>query len=137
MSEGPATRTGSFPSITSERPSPLPAPPHSTPEWYAWATKRIAAAERELFTLRDGVAQLRDQMGRPPIPAAKDPGAGMWLVLADVRTDCTAILAKLDAADKASDKREGWASRIGWRVLELLIAAGVGWTILWASGHWR
>lgn len=134
---GAVTRTGSYGAVQSERPSPPPPPLHNTPEWFAWVTKRVSAAERDLFDLRTTLTHVQEQMGRPPIPAAKDPGAGMWLVLADVRSDCTAILAKLDAADKGASAREGWASRIGWRVLELLIAAGVGWLLLYVSGHWR
>lgn len=131
-----ATRTGSFPSL-GDRPSPQPPPPHGTAEWYVWAASGIRTALRDAAVARATVEHLEKQIGRPPIPAAKDAGAGMWLVLADVRADCTTILAKLDAADKVADKREGWAARVGWRVLELLIAAAVGWALLFLSGHWR
>lgn len=132
-----AARTGSFPAVTTERPSPPPSPPHGSPEWHGWVEKRLASLDREVFHVRESAGHLADQIGRPPIPAAKDPGAGMWLVLADVRVDCTAILAKLDAADAASATRGGWAARVGWRALETVIPLGILALIGWAAGFHR
>lgn len=132
-----ATRTGSFPAVTTERPSPPPSPPHGSPEWYAWAEKRLSALDREVFHVRESASHLEAQIGRPPIPAAKDPGAGMWLVLADVRTDCTAILAKLDAADAASATRGGWAARVGWKALETVIPIAILAVLAYLAGFHR
>lgn len=131
-----STRTGSFPAI-SERPSPPPPPLSGSPEWYAWAAKRIEAAERAAHRALETAETLKDQIGRPPVPASKDAGAGMWLILADVREDCTKILAKLDAADIASASRGGAASRVMWRAVETLIPLAIGWFLLWASGWHR
>lgn len=117
---GEATRTGSFPAIT-ERPSPPPPPASGTPEWFRWVEKRLASVEAGVVGALSLTEHLAGQIGRPPVPAAKDPGAGMWLILADVREDCTKILAKLDAADAASATRGGWAARVGWKALETLI----------------
>lgn len=136
MAENETTRTGSYPAVP-DRPSPPPVPEHGTPAWYNWATERIRATAKEATRALDVAKHLSDQLGRPPIPAAKDPGAGLWLLVADVRTDCTQILAKLDQQDKTAEKRGGWVGRIGWRVIDILVAAGVTWLIVWLSGHWR
>ncbi len=133
----PVTRTGSHPAIAVDRPSPPPSPQHSSPEWFVWAEQRFRSIERDALHARETATRLEDQIGRPPVPAAKDPGAGMWLILADVREDCTKILAKLDAADNASASRGGAASRIVWRAVETLIPLAIGWFLLWASGWHR
>lgn len=131
-----ATRTGSFPAIT-ERPSPPPPPPGGSTEWFGWAEKRFTALEREVFHASTTAAHVEQQIGRPPIPAAKDPGAGMWLTLADVRADCTTILAKLDAADKAAATRGGFAGRVGWKIMETIVPLAVIALLAYFAGFRR
>ena len=135
-----ATRSGSFPAIeapASERPSPPPSPMPGTPEWFGWATKRIEGHARELAEVRSFVDRLIAQIGRPPIPAANYPGEGMWLVLAGVRSDCTAILARLDAAAEAQKKRAGWAEWAARVVVGAILLGALA--LLWGyvAGHWH
>lgn len=133
----PATRTGSFPAVTVERPSPPPAPARGTSEWSLWVEKHLASLMREMAWARENVGHLQDQIGRPPIPAMKDMGAGMWLVLADVRADCTRILEKLDAQDAASATWGARLARIGWKLVETLIPVGVLAFLAWLAGFHR
>ncbi len=129
--------TGSYPAVTVERHSPPPSPPAGDPAWFAWVEQRLRSIERDALHARETATNLEGQIGRPPIPAAKDPGAGMWLVLADVRTDLTRVLEKLDAADAATVQRGGWFARLGWRVLETLIPIAIVALLAYVGGFHR
>lgn len=107
------TRTGSFPAVTSDA--------------------RESVAERALRIS----LQNRDQIGRPPVEATGDPGAGLWATMAKVQSVCLQVLAWTKAADEAEARRGGWAARIGWKALETLIPIGVLALIAWAAGFHR
>lgn len=77
----------------------------------------------------------RRQIGRPPVAATNDPGEGIWVAVAEVKSDCKEILRRLDAQDAASARWGGAAGRVIWRLVEVIIPLLVGAVILWASGH--
>lgn len=110
----PALRTGSYPAVVSD----------VRPESTADRALRISL-------------QNRDQIGRPPVEATGDPGAGLWATMAKVQSVCLQVLAWTKAADEAEARRGGWVARIGWRSLETLIPIAIVAIIAWAAGFHR
>lgn len=111
-----AHRTGSYPAVSADVPM-----------------RGESTAERALrISLHN-----REQIGRAPVDATGDPGAGLWAAWAKTQAVCLKVLAWTEAADKASASRGGVAARIVWRAVETMIPLAIGWLLLWLSGWHR
>lgn len=115
-------------------PSPPPPGPMGTGSYPAVAGP--VPEDKSSRALRIAL-EGRRQIGHPPVEATRDPGSGMWMVLAEVRRDVARVLAVLEAADATAASGKSVAARVAWRIVETLIPLGIGVFLLWLSGWHR
>lgn len=129
-------RAGSAPPSPPPPPPSPPAPPARQPLRSNTGPHAALSEDTAARALRISLAN-REAIGEAPNPLVGYEGTGLWKMLGGIRGDLTRVLAWVDTESAARGGRVGWASRVGWIVVQTLTTAGVLAALAWAAGLHR